>query len=252
MLRWILAVCLNFPVPPGHENALRVRTAPPADDSFAGSPLRQDATGYSDEEDEAASPPPRQAAAQPAKAASVEVSATPSKVADPASAGNAPSSTTRPAAAAASPSAASAYSSVTATALRERLAGGIELLKLSSWGMAQKRIVTIEATEAGERLFWAKPGQTLRRDAESCIKVRAAALLLNCIFVFVRASLFVRLCCCVIVMLRGCVDALACLLLQTRDIKQVAIGLEAPGLMKRGKKAKESLYFSLVSSCARL
>lgn len=59
----------------------------------------------------------------------------------------------------------------TADALRARLAGGMELQKLSTWGLAQRRVLTIEATEAGERLFWQKPGTTARRDAESCIKV---------------------------------------------------------------------------------
>ena len=66
---------------------------------------------------------------------------------------------------------------VSADALRDKLRDGMELQKLSSWGLAQKRIVTVESTEAGERLFWQKVGQTsARRDAESCIKVRGHPL----------------------------------------------------------------------------
>ena len=33
---------------------------------------------------------------------------------------------------------------------------------------------------------------------------------------------------------------------QVRDIKEVVPGMAAPGVAKRGKKAKDSLYFSLV------
>lgn len=52
-----------------------------------------------------------------------------------------------------------------------QMRAGVEICKFNKWGFAQKRTILVEETEAGERVFWQKPGQGSRRDTESSVKV---------------------------------------------------------------------------------
>lgn len=61
---------------------------------------------------------------------------------------------------------------VTPAEFRAKMSQGVELSKFNKWGWSQKRSVLIEHMEAGERMFWQKPGQNSRRDTESSIKIR--------------------------------------------------------------------------------
>jgi hypothetical protein len=60
---------------------------------------------------------------------------------------------------------------VTPAEFRTKMSQGVELKKFNKWGWSQQRSVLIEHMEAGERMFWQKPGQSSRRDTESSIKV---------------------------------------------------------------------------------
>ncbi len=49
---------------------------------------------------------------------------------------------------------------------------GVELDKINSWGIPQRRVLLLEEGPAGERLFWNKDRGGHRRDNESSVKLR--------------------------------------------------------------------------------
>ncbi len=120
----------------------------------------------------------------------------------------------------------------------------------STFGYLQKRVVFVEMTEAGERLFWQKPGTQSRRDTESSIKVRVVAGgvevggLGRKGSVWDRKSGVVRAC-----RPRGsdcfCMVPLPIRLLQISEVHSVSAGQSTDLLRKKGKPAKADLYFSL-------
>lgn len=63
-----------------------------------------------------------------------------------------------------------------ALTFKDKLSTGVEVQKLNTWGLAQKRVLKIEDIPGDLQLYWHKSGMEWRRDAEACLKVRVLVL----------------------------------------------------------------------------